>query len=501
MLGGLDLSVVLSRLRSLAGAAGASLIGFLQFGSGAVAESLQSRGRWKVNITDYLSESDRALVRAGTSVDIATAFSNAVAALPSTGGIVDASMLQGDVTAASTLTLGSSSKPVMLLLHLGRLISQANPVISGPSGGASAIIGAAQGGTSIVYNGVANDGIVWECSHGRVENLLISAGASARHGLVLKASGTNNVRGNNIANLRLAGPTSAAGSIGVRLIGDSATAIATLNNFSNLRVWDYDVNVNLETSGTQGPTDNNFWGVEIGGSNTGTAGVRIQSGNINNFWGLFVAGKATGISISGGAQYNSFHGARLETNTTNVTDAGTGTMYRGLSMDADTATFPATATVDGYGNVARASNKGRILNAQSFLTAVTGTGAFATLFTYTLPANTLGKNGALRVTVGYLHGTGAATPAYKLTLGGSTLTAFNDASTGSVSFETLLFNAGAANAQAATTHAVPNGTGFADGGHASTAVDTTSDQTLAFQFNVAATDAVTPRVWTVELIQ
>lgn len=52
----------------------------VQAGTGAVAEALQSRGRWEIYVSDYLSDADRALLRAGTEVDITTAVANAFAA-------------------------------------------------------------------------------------------------------------------------------------------------------------------------------------------------------------------------------------------------------------------------------------------------------------------------------------------------------------------------------------------------------------------------------------
>jgi hypothetical protein len=64
---------------SLAASTGAALVGFTQSGSGAVAETMQSRGRWFGYLTDYLSDANRASIRAGSSVDIATALINALA--------------------------------------------------------------------------------------------------------------------------------------------------------------------------------------------------------------------------------------------------------------------------------------------------------------------------------------------------------------------------------------------------------------------------------------
>lgn len=89
MLGGLELTSVIGRLRSLAGFAGASLIGFLQAGLGAIAESLQSRERWVVNLTDFMSDTDRSLLRAGgVTGNVSAAFTSAEAALGANGGTI-----------------------------------------------------------------------------------------------------------------------------------------------------------------------------------------------------------------------------------------------------------------------------------------------------------------------------------------------------------------------------------------------------------------------------
>lgn len=52
---------------------------FTQSGTGATAETVQSRGRWFGYVTDYLSDANRASIRAGSTVDIATALTNCLA--------------------------------------------------------------------------------------------------------------------------------------------------------------------------------------------------------------------------------------------------------------------------------------------------------------------------------------------------------------------------------------------------------------------------------------
>lgn len=62
-------------------------LSFIQNSVSAVAEALQSRLRWEVRVTDFLSDANRAILRAGTSVvDITTATQAAVDQLVAGGG-------------------------------------------------------------------------------------------------------------------------------------------------------------------------------------------------------------------------------------------------------------------------------------------------------------------------------------------------------------------------------------------------------------------------------
>jgi hypothetical protein len=57
---------------------GSTLVGFLQSAS-VDPENLRSRGRWFAYVTDYLSDANRAAIRAGTSVNISSAVAAALA--------------------------------------------------------------------------------------------------------------------------------------------------------------------------------------------------------------------------------------------------------------------------------------------------------------------------------------------------------------------------------------------------------------------------------------
>ena len=63
-----------------------ALVSFLQAGIGAIADDLQSRGRWVVYATDFMSVADRAAIRAGTQTDVTTAAQAALDSLQATYG-------------------------------------------------------------------------------------------------------------------------------------------------------------------------------------------------------------------------------------------------------------------------------------------------------------------------------------------------------------------------------------------------------------------------------
>lgn len=73
-------------LAALSASGGSALIGFLPSGTGAIADTVQTRGRLEVFVTDYMSVADRALLLAGSIVDVNTAMDNARTWLVSLGG-------------------------------------------------------------------------------------------------------------------------------------------------------------------------------------------------------------------------------------------------------------------------------------------------------------------------------------------------------------------------------------------------------------------------------
>jgi hypothetical protein len=179
--------------------------------------------------------------------------------------------------------------------------------------------------------------------------------------------------------------------------------------------------------------------------------------------------------------------------TTTGTDAGAETLQN--------------KTLTGAGS----GNSVTLLNVQGPASAITGTAADATVYTYTIPANTIGAGKGFRLKVTFIHSTGTASVTYKLSLGGTLLdsAAYSNINTGAVDQFTweIFNNSGVQNAQNWVRGATQNNNAggavqlIAANSVGTSAKDMTASQILLFTFNVAATDQVTPKQWVVELIQ
>ncbi len=136
--------------------------------------------------------------------------------------------------------------------------------------------------------------------------------------------------------------------------------------------------------------------------------------------------------------------------------------------------------------------------------AVTGTGAAATYYTCTLPAGLLGAGQGIIITAVAKHTTGTAAVTYTLSFGGTSTTAASP--TGAANqLERVVYvvmnNAGSTSAQTISTLAQDSNAGSNSIKLDTAAVNTASAVTINLQFNVAATDAITPEMFLTELKQ
>jgi len=136
--------------------------------------------------------------------------------------------------------------------------------------------------------------------------------------------------------------------------------------------------------------------------------------------------------------------------------------------------------------------------------AITGTGAAATYYTCTLPAGVMGAGQGIIITVLAKHTTGTAAVSYTLSFGGTSTTAV--APTGAANqLERITYlvmnNSGSTSAQTISTVGQDSNAGNNSIKLDTSAVSTASAVTINLQFNVAATDAITPEMFLVELKQ
>jgi hypothetical protein len=176
----------------------------------------------------------------------------------------------------------------------------------------------------------------------------------------------------------------------------------------------------------------------------------------------------------------------------------------GTAVVSDTATQTLSAkTLQGAGS----GNAVTLLNAQGPLAAVVGTGADATLYTFTIPANVIGAGKGIRVTVVSQKTTGTGIATYKLKFGATTiespaLTQNSNVNPDDFTYR-ILNNSGVQNAQNWTRLAlfVSAGATSLGGASGTSAENSANALTISWTFSAAGTEQVTPKQFIVELIQ
>lgn len=175
----------------------------------------------------------------------------------------------------------------------------------------------------------------------------------------------------------------------------------------------------------------------------------------------------------------------------------------GTSVPANTVTTTGTQTISNkIFNGAGSGNSVTLLNAQDTLGNLTGSGSAQTVYTYTIPANTVQAGKGVRLKF-WATNNNAVAVTYAIVLGTTTL--FNPPSTATSGDAHKLVvdiwnNAGVQNAQVSTFEGVDATTNF------TTATNTSAENFAnALVLKVTASEAnpntITPRKFTVELIQ
>lgn len=141
-----------------------------------------------------------------------------------------------------------------------------------------------------------------------------------------------------------------------------------------------------------------------------------------------------------------------------------------------------------------------LLNSQGPAGQVTGTGALTNIYTYSIPGGTMSATSCIRATVWAHHSTGSTGFPYSWNFAGTSIAYASNAGSGSANASITICNNAATNVQYLSASNITIGTATLAGGIATSAVDTTSAQSISFQFNVASSDKVTPDAFTVESI-
>lgn len=142
-----------------------------------------------------------------------------------------------------------------------------------------------------------------------------------------------------------------------------------------------------------------------------------------------------------------------------------------------------------------------ILNEQGPATAVTGTGAAANLYTFSMPGNSMSTVSCVRATAFFQHTTGTASTTFTWNFGAASFTSSGSTVIAGAKSTITVCNSGATNSQWLAVDNLIVGTTLQQGAQFNTsAIDTTASTTISFQFTVAGTDAVTPKGWLVESI-
>lgn len=211
-----------------------------------------------------------------------------------------------------------------------------------------------------------------------------------------------------------------------------------------------------------------------------------------------------------GANTDSFGNLAVTVADNNViasTSGATNTQWRfSICAQAGTPCFSTLITITGASQDITATLKSsaaplsttgeRLLNAQGPKAPITGTGAEAVMYTYTIPASTVFNLKGVRLVTSATHSTGGASVTYNIRLNG--LSIFQSVSSGGplVWYMTAIRTSATNGSISGMAQITGNSLSVAD----QAGLAWGSDQVLQLGFTVAATDAITPIGWSVELV-
>lgn len=186
---------------------------------------------------------------------------------------------------------------------------------------------------------------------------------------------------------------------------------------------------------------------------------------------------------------------------------GTGSCAAHQWVSADNADGAPTCTQPGGSDLAAGTQTNQTLNGPSSgnavtlcpgsggeqgpTSALTGNSSDQTIYTYTLPANTLGVGKGLRLRTWMNHNSGTGSVSYKFSFGGVNYQSDGATTTGQLYSEIVVFNnSGVTNAQHGSNTENIHGS-MQPFSPITSSVNTSSNVTIQTTFNAASTDQVT----------
>jgi hypothetical protein len=255
---------------------------------------------------------------------------NCISGLPSTGGTCDMRSLTGAQSINSTVTLGSPTRPVELLLGAATFSCSASTACfsvpgnsSAPSG--SRLIGLSKLGTTINYTGTGADCIQVTGSNAGVEELNCSGGPGTRHGISLITSTlTVEISHGTFRDLAFHGqvsPNADVSGIHLSATRGSDTKVA-FNLFINVDVTDYDNSVTVTFNSGGSPYSalfNQFIGGQFRKTSATPTGncFNLASSSNTQVFGSHCSDNAVGYNLLSTVQ-NEVFAAVLESNSLDV---------------------------------------------------------------------------------------------------------------------------------------------------------------------------------------
>jgi hypothetical protein len=167
-------------------------------------------------------------------------------------------------------------------------------------------------------------------------------------------------------------------------------------------------------------------------------------------------------------------------------------------LDSATQTLT-NKTLQGAGS----GNSVTLLNVQGPIAALVGNSADQTVYTFTIPANTVQAGKGIRIKMVGFHSTGTAVTTYKIIIGATTTATVSASSGNSENWTMSLYNAAGVQNSQFYEATMADGVGSVSNVNTfGTAAENFANAvTVRFTFNVANTDQYTGRLFSIELIQ